>query len=245
MSDGQSMEWKAAPTAAVLDVSGREVSLLYTLDNLDRVGDVTSLKAFNRSIGLGLNRISHVFMHDGPCIGNLLSIDTVARRDLPEDVQREYPDATGGKVAISRMNEQGLGLDVLSGIRNGVPYGCSYGFVTKKASPHPTIRKPDGTPARHLEEVHLLEITTARPGTAINLATRSSLQKTLDFLTEMKAGRRHSESDVDLLNQIAALVLSLGATIIPGIPEPAEPETVRTSVDALLDEIGSLFEVAL
>lgn len=249
-ADATRIETKAEIPSAILDVSGRDVSILFSVDTLDRVGDITSPKAFNRSIGLGVDRIAHLFMHDEtrPAIGRLLSIETVGRADLPADVQAEHPEATGGAVAVSRLLKTGRGSEVLEGIREGIPYGASFGYITKKASAHPTIKRPDGRPARLLEEVHLLEVTTALPGTAVNLATRSRLGKALDLLEEMKAGKRHSSGDVALLNEIAALVLSLGATNIQLLlTEPAEPQdAVRTSdVDLLLSDIGSLLEVAV
>src|SRR5690348_6021324 len=102
--DSERIEVKASLPSAVLDVTGREITQLFSVDNLDRIGDVTEPKAFNRSIGLGLDRIPHLFMHDDkqPAIGKLLKIETVTRSQLPPDVQQEYPEATGGAVFVSR-----------------------------------------------------------------------------------------------------------------------------------------------
>lgn len=245
--DSDRIEYKAELPSAVLDVSGRDASILFSLDNLDRVGDVMAVKAFNRSIGLGVDRIANLYFHDDkqPCIGRLMQIETVGRNDLPTDVQRDYPDATGGAVATSRLLKAGRGLEILEGIRDGIPYGASPGYIVKKASAHPTIKRPDGRPARWLHEVHLLEISIAPPGTAINLATNARINKALEWLHELKAGARHSANDIDVLNQIAALVLSLGATNITAIPsEPDQPETALTSdVDQLIADLGSFFEV--
>lgn len=246
--DAQRIEVKADLPSAVLDVSGREVTTLFSVDTLDRVGDVTSPKAFNRSIGLGVNRIPHLFMHDDrqPAIGRVLKVETIGRAQLPADVQRDYPEATGGATFVSRLLKTGRGAEVYEGIQEGIAYGASFGFIAKKATAHPTLKRLDGRPARFLEEVHLVELTTALPGAAVNLATRTRLGKALELLTEMKTGRRHSSGDVDLLNEIAALVLALGASNIALIQsDPAQQETARTSaVDALLAEVGSLYEVA-
>lgn len=246
--DSDRIEHKADLPSAVLDVTGREVTTLFSVDNMDRFGDVTSPKAFNRSIGLGLNRIPHLFMHDEkqPAIGRVLKIEPVNRSQLPDDVQREYPEATGGAIFVSRMLKTGRGAEVYEGIQEGIAYGASFGFIAKKAVAHPTIKRPDGRPARLLEEVHLVEVTTALPGAAVNLATRTRLGKALELLTEMKAGRRHSTADIDLLNEIAALVLALGASNIRAIDEPAQAAMPRTSeIDSLLSEVASIYEVAL
>lgn len=245
--DENRIETKADLPSAVLDVTGREVTTLFSVDTLDRSGDITSPKAFNRSIGLGVNRIPHLFMHDDtqPAIARTLSIEPVGRASLPEDVQREYPEATGGVVAVSRFLKTGRGAEVFEGIQEGIAYGASFGFITKKASPHPTIRQANGKPARLLEEVHLVEVTTAQPGAAINLATRSRLAKARQLLLGMKAGRRHSEADIAALNEIASLLLTLGASNIrPLTDDPAQPEMARTSpVASLIHDLEVLYEV--
>lgn len=247
--DEARIETKADIPSAILDVSGREVTTLFSVDNRDRVDDVTSPKAFNRSIGLGLDRIPHLFMHDDrqPAIGRVLKIEPVGRADLPADVQAEYPEATGGAVFVSRLLKTGRGAEVFEGIQEGIAYGASYGFIPRKATAHPTIKRADGRPARWLQEVHLAEVTTALPGYAINLATRTRLGKALELLAEMKAGRRHSEADIAMLNEIAALVFRAGATNIHLIEsDPAQPDTTaRTSaLDALMTDIASIYEVA-
>lgn len=245
--DAERIETKADIPSAILDVSGREITQLFSVDNLDRVGDVTSPKAFNRSIGLGLDRIPHLFMHDerNPAIGRVLSIEQVGRHELPADVQQEYPEATGGAVFVSRLLKAGRGAEVYEGIQEGIKYGASFGFIAKKAIAHPSVKTARGTPARWLQEVHLTEVTTALPGTAANLATRSRLGKVMELLTEMKAGRRHSASDVAMLNEIALLIIRAGATNISLLEsDPAQPPAARTSpIDSLIADIETLYEV--
>lgn len=254
--DETRIETKADIPKAILDVTGREVTTLFSVDNLDRGGDVSSPKAFNRSIGLGIDRIAHLFMHDDkqPAIGRILKIEPIGRGELPEDVQREYPDATGGAIFVSRLLKTGRGAEVFEGIQEGIAYGASFGFITKKAVPHPTIRRENGRPARWLQEVHLVELTTALPGTAMNLVTRARLGKALELLEEIKAAgalwaktsRRHSQADLNVFNQIVALLVEQGATLPTVEPDPAQPLAARTSaIDALLAEVASIYEVAL
>lgn len=251
--DGERIETKAEIPASVLDVSGRDVAILFSIDALDRVGDVMSTKAFNRSIGLGVDRIANLYFHDDkqPCIGRIMKIETVGRPDLPPDVQRDYPDATGGGVATARMLTVGRGAEVYEGIQEGIPYGASPGFITKKAIPHPTVKRADGRPARWLQEVHLVEVSIAPPGAAINQGTRTRLNKALELLVEMKAGRRHSDADVSLLNEIAALVHALGATniqlvetMLPLLPDLDQQAVVRPALTsdakALIRDIGTI-----
>lgn len=251
--DSDRIEVKAEIPASIVDVSGRDVSILFSTDALDRVGEVMSTKAFNRSIGLGVDRIANLYFHDDkqPCIGRMMAIDTVGRSDLPADVQRQYPDATGGAVAIARLLKAGRGAEVYEGIKEGIPYGASPGYIVKKADPHPSIKRQDGRPARWLQEVHLVEVSIAPPGAAINQSSRTRLGKALELLIEMKAGRRHSDADVSLLNEIASLVLSLGATniqhintmlpLLPDLDQQAVISPALTSdVKALVRDIGSI-----
>ena len=100
--------------------------------------------------------------------------------------------------------------------------------------------------ARVLEEVRLLEVSTTAPNMAANASSRTRLGKALALLEELKAGRRHSGRDVDFLNQIAELVLQLGATNISLLDDGPAPqlEPARTpETDALMAELASIFEV--
>lgn len=243
------IERKATIEGAILHTEQRDVTTLFSVDDVvDRVGDVTSRKAFSRSVGLGIERIPHLFQHDdrAPAIARILKIEAIGRGQLPADVQRAYPEASGGMVAISRFLKSGRGAEVFEGIQEGIAYGGSFGYITKKASAHPVARTPDGRPARHLEEVHLAEVTTCLPGTAINPAARSHMLgkalALLEELEELKAGSRHSARDIDLLNDIAARLIALGATNITLLDaEPAEAvDPLRTSASALIDDIRSI-----
>jgi hypothetical protein len=96
-----------------------------------------------------------------------------------------------------------------------------------------------------LNEVRLFEVSTTQPNHAAQPATRVRLGKALALLEELKAGRRHSETDLDYLNQIAALVIRLGASNAQLIAAAAPDAPVGTSpVDALIRDIEVLYEVS-
>lgn len=234
------MEYKTDITPAILDISDRDVTTLFSVDNLDSVGDITEVGAFKRSIDHRANQIPHLLMHDltSPAIARVLSFQALKRGELPTDVQVAYPDATGGMACVSRFLTKGRGAEVLEGIREGIAYGASFGYQVLRSEHRPT---KSGDKARVIKELKLFEISTVLPGHAANAATRVRLGKALAALEELKAGWRHGKhDDVALLNQIAALVLSLGATNI-SLLEPAPLEKpARTSTSVLIDEITTL-----
>lgn len=245
--DKSQLVYKSDIPAAVLHTENREVTTLFSVNNVDSQGDITPPEAFSRSIGLGAHRIPHLYMHDMhlPPIASVLKIEAVGRDALPPDVLAAYPEADGGMVAVSRFLPVGRSAEVYEGIVAGIGYQASFGCVLRKSSPHPTLKARNGRPARVLEEVHLAEISTTPPGQAANDATRVRLGKALALLEEYKAGRRHGHQDMTSLREIARLLLELGADNITLIPEsPAQPDVARTDeADRVLSSIADLFEV--
>lgn len=241
------LEYKSDIPSSVLHTENREVTTLFSVNNVDSQGDITPPEAFKMSIGLGVHRIPHLYLHDLhlPAIARVLKIEPVGRAELPADVQQLYPAADGGMVAISRFLKSGRAAEVYEGICEGIGYQASFGCLVRKASAHPTLKAANGRPARVLEEVHLAEISTTPPGHAANDATRVRLGKALALLEEYKAGRRHGAHDMDRIRDLARLLLELGADNIQLIPEPAaQPDVARTDeVDQVLSSIADLFEV--
>jgi hypothetical protein len=134
--------------------------------------------------------------------------------------------------------------EIFQGIKAGVPYQASFGYQVLQATPHRSKKQSSGKPARVLNEVRLFEVSTTQPNHAAQPATRVRLGKALALLEDgdFKAGRRHSEADLDLLNQIAASVIRLGATNAQLIADAAPDAPVGTSpVDALIHDIEVLY----
>lgn len=243
--DAHAIEYKADIAPAVLDIDNRDVTTLFSVDCLDSVGDITEVSAFRKSIAERTGRIPHLYMHDlnAPAIARIMSFQELKRAELPTDVQREYPDARGGMACVSRYLKSGRGAEVLDGIKEGIGYQASIGYQVVKAEQKAL---PDGRKARVIKELRLFEVSTTAPGHAANAATRTRLGKALEVLEEIKAGWRHGKhDDISILNQIAALVHSLGASNITLIEAAPQLEAAHTStmVDDLLSEVTSLYEV--
>jgi phage head maturation protease len=242
--DAARIEYKSDVGSAVLDVvtRNREVTTLFSVDNLDTVGDITEVTAFKRSIDHRGDRIPHLFMHDlnAPAIARIMSFQALRRAELPTDVQQTYPEATGGMACVSRYLKSGRGAEVFEGIEDGIPYQASFGYKTINA-----VRESlkDGRKARRIKELAFYEVSTTLPSHAANDATRTRLGKALQVLEEMKAGWRHGRhDDLAILNQIVQLCASLGADL--SLPEPAPLPAARTSeVDDILAQLDAVLEV--
>jgi len=239
------MEYKADIPTAILDIENRDVTTLFSVDNLDTTGDITEVSAFKKSIAERNGRIPHLFMHDlnSPSIARILSFQALTRAELPTDVQQEHPQATGGMACVSRYIKTGRGAEVFEGIKEGIGYLASFGYQVVNAEKKSL---PDGRKVRRIKELRLFEISTTLPGHAANAATRTRLGKALEVLEELKAGWRHGQhNDIAILNQIAVLVASLGANNIQLIEAaPVQPEPRTSTVDTLISEITSIYEVA-
>jgi len=247
------IEFKADVATAVLDIDNhdREVTTLFSVDNLDDGGDIAEVSAFKRSIDHRRHKIPHLFMHNtkAPAIARIMDFTPLRRAELPTDVQQAYPEATGGMACVSRYLKTGDGATVYDGIKEGIAYQASFGYRVIDAE-HKTLR--DGRKARVIKELMLFEVSTTHAGHAMNDATRILSKATLDALdalTEIKAGWRHGKhGDIAALRQMYQIV-----TELLGIPsaliEPASlalPVRTSTAIDDLLSEVSSIYnEVTL
>lgn len=202
------IEYKTAIEAEPLAIHDRTVTTLFSVDNLDRVGDITPPSAFTKSIQERGTKIPHLLMHDerSPAIARILSFAPVPRDELPADVRAEYPEATGGMSCRSLFLKNARAEEVFEGIQAGL-YGASFAYRIMRKE-QKTL--PDGRSARILHEVKLLEVSSVHTGMEANGATRSQLaRKALDAMEGAKAGRRHSRADEDMLNNIIAIARML------------------------------------
>jgi phage head maturation protease len=227
--------------SAVLDVSSRDVTTLFSVDCLDSVGDITPTSAFRMVTKARPETIPHLFMHDlnSAAIAVMRSFQELTRADLPEDVQREHPDATGGMACVSTFLTTPRGDEIFQGIKAGIPYQASFGYTVKQATPHKSIKAQNGKPARMINQLWLHEVSTTHPNHAAQRATRVRLGKALALLEEYKAGRRHGETDMAMLRQMALALLELGADNIQLI-ETARPPAGISPASVLINEITTL-----
>jgi phage head maturation protease len=222
-------------------VSTRDVTTLFSVDCLDNVGDITPASAFRTATKARPESIPHLFMHDlnAPAIAVIRSFQEVDRKGLPDDVQREHPDATGGMACTSTFLTTPRADEILEGIKAGIPYQASFGYTVKMATPHKTVKLPNGKPARVLNQIWLHEVSTTHANHAAQPATRVRLGKIEALLLEYKVGRRHGETDLAALRRIALELLDLGADNIQLI-ETARPVAGISAASVLINEITTM-----
>lgn len=234
-------EYKSLPLH-VKAVEDRTVTTLFSVfGNVDSYGDKMMNGSFQRTFMERGHKILHLWQHafDQPPIAKVEpgSLRELSRDELPPEVLRDYPDATGGAEATSTFLDTPRGNEVLTAIKAGVPLEASFGFDPLSFS----FTQENDTMIRNIHEVKLFEISTVLWGA--NSATTASkmplsilLRHLQTILEEVKAGKRHSDSDQQLIEQIGALAIDLGASNIhllstdapKAAPEPQaaiEPDT--------------------
>lgn len=136
--------------------------------NVDNVGDRIKNGAFQKSINERKSAIKVLWQHDAsqPPIGVLLDIEEHSRQQLPVEVTKEYPQATGGLFARVKYLNTPRGDEVYEGIKEGALTENSIGYVT--------IKQVKNKDARDLLECKLYDISPVNWGAnsaTVNLKT--------------------------------------------------------------------------
>lgn len=210
-------EFKSAPhyTKAV---DGRVVTGIFSVFGvIDSYGDVVLPGAFTKTFQERGNRILHLWQHDfsSPPIAKVLSLREISRDELPQEVLQRYPEATGGAEVVREYLDTPRGNEVLTVITSGSPIQMSFGYDATRFS----FGEIGTTSVRFLNEIRQWETSDALWGANdATVASKMPLDVILRHLKamrfELRAGNRHSQSDYELINSIAAAAAELGATNI-------------------------------
>lgn len=255
------MEYKTTPMLAK-EVDGRTVSGFPSIfGNVDDGGDITQKGAFKKTIREQRGRIKHLWMHDAwtPPTANVKELAEVGVEDLPDEVKKKYPDATGGLLLVREYLNTQRGEEILQGIVSGAINEMSYGYDAVKWDTEER-ETDDGKTyfIRHLKEVRLWDTSDVNWG--MNRATVASktfphlnaykdiiepeqfeLLTTLADLTErvitpeyLKAGRqlstRYLERFKDALEQLNEVLLQA--------EPPEEPLDLKALTSTLLTRLA-------
>lgn len=228
--------------------------------NIDSWNDRSHFGSFAKTIAEGMKRVRHLWMHNSsqPPIASIVKLEEVGRDGLPPEVLAKAPDATGGlKVwreyypkEINPISEV-----VLYGIDKGDINEMSYAYDVVKADYTEEEIGGQKVQIRELREIRLYDTSDVNYG--MNGATVAAgakgfnleilplgnlYQQILMHLEESKAGRRNSESDQALIQQMHENLVTLGAECAPpedtgkqgNEPEKKEAEAVEndTSLNA-------------
>jgi HK97 family phage prohead protease len=234
-------ELKVAPHY-IKSIDGRTVTgIASVFGNLDSYNDRIWPGAFTKTISERGSKVYHLWQHamDQPAIAIIRSLREVGRTELPQVVLDAAPDATGGLEVAREYLDTPRANEVLLGLQAGITYEMSFAFDPVKYDFEEDENDSMWGAIRNLREVRLYETSDVLWGAnAATVASKMPLQlllRQLDgIIAEIKAGRRHSDGDLKLINQIAQSALDLGATNISLLEatddDPAdEPKAFDTS----------------
>lgn len=222
------MESKGLP-AFTKDIDGRAVAGIFAVHgHLDAYGDISHPGAFAKTIQeRGTRKVKYLWSHTfggyfdtpQPPTAVIKSIQEIGRDALPEGVLDVAPDATGGVEVVREYLNTDRGNEMLEGVSKGAITEQSYAFDVMKYD----FADMNGRKVRNLRELKLYEVSDVLWGANdATLAAKSLpadvLVKYLErYLTELKAGARHSSADTDAINTIHQLVVDLGCTTCKGL----------------------------
>lgn len=231
-------------------IEGRAVTGIFAVHgNVDNGGDRSWPGAFAKTFAERSGKVRFLWGHDffSPPIAKIINLREVGRDELPEGVLALAPDAMGGAEVTREYLDTPRGNEVLEGIKAGAISEMSYAYDALKFD----FEEIGDKRVRNLREVRLYEASDVLWG--MNPATQGSkadalIEQIARYMAALKAGARHSGSDTELINQIAANALALGATNVKLIDEQDESDGKSRAEPVSLTQIRqrlSLFELSL
>ena len=221
------------------DISDRTVAGIFAVHGvIDSGQDRSHPGAFAKTIRERLTRIRYLWGHEfnAPPIAVIKSIEEVGREALPASIRDRFPEASGGVRVVREYLDTPRANEVLEGIKSGAISELSYGYDAIKID----FETIDGVKVRNLREVRLWEISDVNFG--MNPATLAAAKHLEATLRALKEGRRHSEADLELLNQIHDATVALGCSTCPLSAFKADgPEEIKGGID----ETGDSFRYRL
>jgi HK97 family phage prohead protease len=192
------MEYKALQLE-VKDIGedGRTVTgFAAVFGNIDSGYDRLFKGAFKKTLKENGKRVKHLWQHDmsAPPIAAVKELREVGREELPADVQKAYPDATGGLLVARKYLDTPRGNEILTGIESGAVTEMSFAYDPLKYDFEELKESDDVRPLviRNLREVRLYETSDVVWG--MNAATVAS--KTAEYrLTQLEAAAAEMEAE--------------------------------------------------
>lgn len=176
-------EYKTLPSYTK-DVDGRTVAgLAAVFGNIDSGGDRIIKGAFKKTIGEGIGRVKHLWMHDpwNPPTAVIKELKEVGTRDLPDVVKETYPEATGGLLVVREYLDTPRGNEILEGIKSGAISEMSFGYDTIKSDFEEGEGDWKGSQIRNLRELRLWDTSDVTWGMNAATVAAKSGNPSLDF----------------------------------------------------------------
>jgi hypothetical protein len=168
------VEVKYSPQA-IKTIDDRTVVGIFAVHgNVDDGGDRSHMGAFAEATA-GRNRVKHLWNHGGgwfdrgqtPPIATVKGIREVGRDELPDDVLKFAPDATGGAEVTRTYLNTDRANEILEGIKEGAITEMSYAYEVTKA----TFTETDDRFIREIHSMFLFDTSDVNWG--MNMATMS------------------------------------------------------------------------
>lgn len=251
------MEYKAIELETKeIGEDGRTVTgFAAVFGNIDAGRDRIFKGAFKKTLKENRGRIKHLWQHDmsAPPIAVIRELREVGRDELPEDVVKKYPEATGGLLVKRTYLDTPRGNETLIGIKEGALNEMSFAYDPVKYD-FEDIKVDGGQfpmTVRNLRELKMWESSDAIWG--MNPATVAS--KSVDFRIEQLDGLLKDLRETADLDGKAGRVLSArnlnrlrdALTVLSEIlaaAEPQEDDDAKARALALTEAIRARIAVA-
>lgn len=232
-------EYKSTPQW-VKKIDGRTVTGIFSVfGNIDSYGDIVMPGAFAKTFAERGAKMVHLWQHDfsSPPTAIIRSLREIGRDELPQDVLSQFPEALGGAEVTREYLDTPRGNEVLAAIQAGSPLQMSFAYDPVKFD----FGEQGDRHVRYLRELRGYETSDVLWGA--NDATVAAkfglpfdaLLKALEtHLAAVKAGRRHSDADMRLLNAIHHTIVDLGCDNCKGLIDETEDTPKSRAADEAL-----------
>lgn len=239
------MEYKvmvARPKA----IEGREVTGLAAITgNVDGGYDRIIKGAFRKTIKENGVRVRNLWMHDPmqPPTAVVKELVEVGREDLPEDLQKLHPEATGGLQVRREYLDTPRGNEILSGIKAGAISEMSIGYNPVKYDFEEGQKTEDGGPGvmvRNLRELRLWDVSDVTWG--MNELTVAAKMDLGPFLERVKG--QMGDEEFEVVSGLVRVVEEVGGRM-PFAPTKAGRVLSARNLGRLREALDTLSEILL
>lgn len=124
------MDYKTFTTSVKMIDDRTVVGYPAITGNIDSGGDRIFKGAFKKTVKENLARVKHLWQHNfmDPPTAKIVELKEVTADDLPIDILKNYPDATGGLELTREYLRTQRADEILEGIKTGVITEMSFGY---------------------------------------------------------------------------------------------------------------------
>lgn len=239
-------EYKSITSFKEIQDDGRTVTgIAAVFGNVDDGGDRIFKGAFKKTIKerFKAGEIKHLWRHDiwEPPIATVKELKEIGRDELPDQVQKKYPEATGGLLITREYLDTPRGNEILTGIK------ASPAAITQMSFGYDPVKfdfegDDDGAKIRNLKELILWDTSDVNWG--MNQATQAS-KDGIPYAKLIEAAFNKAMGDRgDLLENIKTLEKRIEELMHKDAAEPLDNPALTDTYNALMARI-SIAERAL